>query len=205
MTRGLYTDTADKSILVAEKLGAEISEASTSIEFLTRTIEDSSDTLPPRTTRDVFWLDNSTEYVRYPNELKHRMKKLFFDARDEVFEDGVKSDFSKNLVRLIRQYGYYTINVVFDFLNAESINEEVLSEALRWIGQINDKQTHSNRLWILEEALKSPSARIRDGAILGISFMDDVRSRKAVKLAIRNERISELRSDMIDVLEQLGK
>ena len=46
-------------------------------------------------------------------------------------------------------------------------------------------------------------ARIRDGALLGLSFLDDAHAVSYLKRAIEREGIEELRGDMKQVLEQL--
>jgi hypothetical protein len=59
------------------------------------------------------------------------------------------------------------------------------------------------RLWLLERSLGSLKARIRDGAILGLSSLNDPHAISYLKLAIEQEKCSELRKDMEQVLAQL--
>lgn len=59
------------------------------------------------------------------------------------------------------------------------------------------------RLWLLERSLNCSQARIRDGAILGLSYLNDPHAISYLKLAIGLEKCTELREDMEQVLEQL--
>jgi len=83
------------------------------------------------------------------------------------------------------------------------VNPEVLCEALRWLGRIDQVDSHSYRLWLLEKCLESSSRMIRDGALLGIAAIDDPWAIPAVRKAIEKETCRELCDDMKAVLEQL--
>jgi HEAT repeat protein len=56
---------------------------------------------------------------------------------------------------------------------------------------------------LLEESLKCLSPRVRDGAGLGLSFMNDLRAIDSLKEAIQKEQSKLLRKNMVQVLEQL--
>ena len=135
--------------------------------------------------------------------IKRQMEKLFFAAREEVFEDGMESEFSRELVLSIKQYGDPVIEVIRELILNDSVSPEVASEALRWIGYIEHEDTRDARLRLLEQSLTSSSLRVRDGAVLGLSFLDDPRATGSLRKAMELEGSKLIRRNMQQVLEQL--
>ena len=129
--------------------------------------------------------------------------EIYALAEEEAFEDGVETDFSKSLTRLIRSGGNTVLSGLATVILEKSTDEEASAEALRWIGLMDDTQTHERRLWLLQKCLLSPSPKIRDGALLGISYMDDPKAVDSLKPAIEREPIETLRVALETVLEQL--
>ena len=136
-------------------------------------------------------------------ELDSELKDLFALSRGENFEDDIESAFSRNLVALIEKHENIAIDLISDLIASGNVDLEVASEALRWVGHIENSATYQARLQLLERSLFSLSARIRDGAILGLASMDDPASIRYVKEAIRRETIGELRQSIQQLLEQL--
>ena len=95
------------------------------------------------------------------------------------------------------------MEAIINLLLSNRANTDVASEALKVIGRLNHKITYRDRLWLLERGLYNSSARVRDGAILGLAFMNDSIAIAPLKSAIERERIPELRQDMKQVLAQL--
>ncbi len=124
-------------------------------------------------------------------------------TREQTFEDGMESDFSKALTSVLALYGNAAVRALSDLILNKKIDAEVASEALRWLGQMDDRQTHDERLRVVEQSLGCLSARVRDGASLALSFLDDPHAVPYLQEAIDREANPELREDMIQVLEQL--
>lgn len=149
------------------------------------------------------WTQSSTLPEVYPTSIEQKFKKLFRAAREEVFEDGMVSNFSKGLVFLIERYSNVAIDILTRFITTETVNPEVASEALRWIGHIEHPASYHYRRWLLEQSLFRSSARVRDGALLGLALLDDPHAILYLKRAIRREIYPVLREDMENVLAQL--
>lgn len=143
---------------------------------------------------------NWTSVSHIPFGLVQNIKKIFDFARDEVFEDGYESSFSHALVFQIVQHGRYTINVIRELILNERVNFEIASEALKWIGLVEDPPTLKARVRLLEDTLFSKSPKVRDGALLGISFLNDSSLAEILRQAIEVETVSELRKEMEEVL-----
>lgn len=139
-----------------------------------------------------------------PSELiEPALRHQFHMAREERFEDGFESDFSRSLTALIRQHGRAALMALARIMIAGDANPEVVAEALRWLGNMHDPDTYNNRLLLLERNLTSPDPRIRDGALLGLTSLADPAAVPALQHAIEREHIPELRHNMQQVLEYL--
>ena len=103
-------------------------------------------------------------------ELVDYFERLVQESEDEVFEDGMESNFSRGLVSKVLEHGMPTLVVIEQVILAQSTNAEVLGETLVQIGAIDDPKTHDRRLTILIEALESEDVRIRDAASLGLEI-----------------------------------
>jgi len=132
-----------------------------------------------------------------------KIKALFETAKEQVFEDGMESKFSEELVSLVKKYGDAAMEILAYSIVYERVNADVASEALRWIGRMAPRYSYRYRLWLLERSLHCASALIRDGAILGLASLDDPHALPYIEQAIQRESCEELRKDMEQVLAQL--
>jgi hypothetical protein len=151
---------------------------------------------------------SSAKQVESPQlayNLSETIQKLFSSARYQVFEDGVESEFSRGLIDIIRRNGAAALKAISDLLAQRKCNAEVGSEALRWIGLMGDDDYYIQRRQLLIANLSSPSARIRDAATLGLSFLGDPLTIEYLQNAIKIEKNAELKVDMIAVLEDLER
>jgi Type IV secretion-system coupling protein DNA-binding domain len=135
--------------------------------------------------------------------LRQKIGAIFAEAKEEVFEDGMESQFSRALTSAIRQFGNAAIRLLAGLILFETVNAESASEALRWLGHMNHPPTHRARLWLLERSLQSSSPTVRDGAALGLAFLEDRRAMPYLQEAIERERSVELQHDLRQVLAQL--
>jgi hypothetical protein len=134
-----------------------------------------------------------------------RFASVFRGAAEERFEDGMESAFSRNLESTVRRYGLKSFEILTRLLADPTMPASVWAEAMRWLGRADDALPLQRRLWLLEKGLTSPSASVRDGALLGLSSIDDASAIPYVERAIAVETIGELRADMRQLLAQLRK
>jgi hypothetical protein len=146
---------------------------------------------------------SSTKKEEEHLDLHHQIDDLFDIAKDEEFEDGIENKFSKLLIAFIEKYEKKAIEELTLIFIKEEKNAEIISEALRWIGRMDQNATHSDRLWLILRCLFCSSPYIRDGALLGIESMNDLGAINSLKQAIKNEKYLELKKDMEKVLYQL--
>jgi len=147
--------------------------------------------------------ESSTSQQADSSELAKKAIALFVSAKEQIFEDGMKSNFSEGLVEFITTYGRTAMDIIIRQILSDQVNYEVVSEALRVIGRIYHPATYRERLWLLEKGLYSASARVRDGACVGLAYLDDPIAIEPLKFAVDREPIPELRKYIEQVLSQL--
>lgn len=138
-----------------------------------------------------------------PVQLRAQARALFQGAHEETFEDGMESRFSTALSSLIQIHGTAAVEVIHELISAGSRWRQPASEALRWLGRLEDPPTHAARLWVLEQALQHPSAQVRDAAGLGLASMDEPHAIPALIEAIARESVPSLRQGLQQVLNEL--
>jgi len=135
------------------------------------------------------------------DEIFQIVEDLFISSREEHFEDGMESRFSRKLLIMISTYDDAVIDAIANII--ETANTEVLSEALRWVGYIEHARTRRARSMLLEKCLRHPVAQVRDGALLGIASMENLQFVPALQRAIRRESCEELKKCMQQVLFEM--
>jgi hypothetical protein len=149
--------------------------------------------------------EHSTALQETPVEISRKIAALFEAAKDQYFEDGMESEFSKGLIALVEAYGSMAVHELAYLILFEKVNAEVASEALRWMGNMPHSVSFPFRLWLLERSLLCSSSMVRDGAILGLASLDDPRAIPYIKRAMEREQCEELRKNMEQVLVQLER
>jgi hypothetical protein len=146
---------------------------------------------------------SSTKQVISSENIERELEQLFHEFRHEVFEDGIESDFSQRLLRMIETKGNMALLELNALLRSPSTPLTVSAEALRWLGQMRDRETHAYRRWILTDLLEAPTILIRDGAIVGLLTLDDPSIKHSVRAALESEPSEQLRKDLSQLLDQL--
>lgn len=137
------------------------------------------------------------------DDLRREIRTLFEMAREEIFEDGMESEFSKSLSTIVETHNNKAIAALGEIIETHNVNEGVVAEALRWLGRLEHPSSYDARLRLLESNLRSQSARVRDACALGLASMDDAHAIPFLRQAILEEPYTELRDDMEQVLNQL--
>lgn len=138
-------------------------------------------------------------------DLSQEMHNLLEATKEEDFEDGMESEFSKHLVSLVQKYGSDTVELLIYLIACENMKAEVAAETLRCLGRTDHPETYRERLWLLERSLKCSSATVRDGGVLGLASLDDPHAIPYLKRALKKEKNLELRQHMERVLAQLER
>lgn len=163
-----------------------------------------SGTVVPSSNLDRYHEDEISP-VDIPASVSEEARQLLRHANGEPFDDGVESPFSKALVAFVRLHGDSAIEALHSRMITGMVDADVASEALRWLGRMNDPRTRLRRWWVLVHCLRFSSFKIRDGALLGLDAMNDPASAKYLRLALAREAHPRLRRDMEGLLGEWNR
>lgn len=136
-------------------------------------------------------------------EVASRVQDLFLRAEGELAETGSAEDFGHRLQSIIREVGVPAVDAIAQAIQRRGTRDSLVFEALRHTGMIEHPPSYRRRFDLLVEGLNSPSPRVRDGAGLGLAFLDDPAAIPHLEEAIRKERVPDLKNDLQLVLDQL--
>jgi len=142
------------------------------------------------------------ELIFYPL-LRNEIQRIFRENAGEIFESGMDNEVRTKIRAMLVNYGTQTISALKECLADNRTDVEIISEALRAVGLLDDSRTRKNRLDLLIMALNHSSPIVRDSAALGLSDLGAPETIPYLKNAIRSEPIQSLRDDMIAILEEL--
>ena len=76
--------------------------------------------------------------------IRTELETIFAIGRDERFEDGMESMFSRALVAYIGEQGETALKELSTYVFHERVNAEVAGESLRWVGGLENSDTHNS-------------------------------------------------------------
>ena len=129
--------------------------------------------------------------------------RLFNEAADERFEDGVESAFGATLATLIRAFHQNALPAIERILESPAVDSEVGREMLRRIGGVEHEPSKKYRLSILSRNLHSPSARFRYAAALGLAAADEPGAMPQIIAALDSESDHDVQRCLRRVIAQL--
>jgi len=147
----------------------------------------------------------STAETECDPRLLRQIRDLFDQGASEFFQDGIQSHFSRSLLTLLAIHGREAVRAIAKYVSGGRARADVLSEALRHVGDFPDAASAGDRWALLRSALKHRSSRVRDGAILGFAAMDDPEARDVLTEARNVEQVAELRRLIDVVIAQLER
>jgi len=120
-----------------------------------------------------------------------------FDAyQHEEFDTDIAYEFTKALDRLIRANGKPAVRIINDLIKKHILNDDVISETLKALGRIEDENTKYERYELLIGSIINESAIIRDGAVSGLSFLDDKRALPQLRMLVETETVPILKNNI---------
>lgn len=126
---------------------------------------------------------------------------LGYEKNEEI--GSIKNDLE--LYKIISIYREFAILVISNLIDTERVKFLQAIHILSFLGEIRHMPTFLHRTWLLEKNLKSKSKYIRDGASLGILYLENPSTINSIKEAISIEKNPQLQKNMIQVLESLEK
>jgi HEAT repeat protein len=135
--------------------------------------------------------------------LQQEVEAQFAAARNETFEDGFNSSLSFELYRLVLRYANDAVAAISGTILSERVSPDVVAEALRCLGQMQNTATYDARRQLLERALQCSSHVVRDAAVIGLADLNDPHSVSSLEEAASCEQYKLLRSNMLQLLARL--
>ena len=145
--------------------------------------------------------ETETESSNY--YLEGQLEKLFSNYREEHFEVGIESQFSKDLQCFCNFDPITTLRYLTKKIFDSDIESEVLAEALRWASRQKAFFIRDQVVNFLSAGLHASSSLERDEAALGLASLEEEKSISLIKSAIKREPVPELRKDMEDLIHSL--
>lgn len=147
---------------------------------------------------------SSTVVINTLEELQGVLFQMFREGGNEIFEDGMHTNFSRKLVGYVSLYGNSALEIIKELILGSQVSTPVAADALKWLGLMDTDAFINERRILLEFCLlKSTSTWIRDGAIVGLSYIDNPQSITSVQQALEQETAQWLKGDIETVLKQL--
>ena len=156
------------------------------------------------TAADFASINKSVFDASEPNPVMiKQLDQLTAAARDEFFEVGIESQFSRDLQRLFR----FDSTIVLQYLTTKLIendsNSEVLAEGLRWASRQETSSIRSRVVDLLSAGLNHMSSLVRDEAALGLAYLDKTAALARLPGVLERETVPELREDLKELISSL--
>lgn len=120
-----------------------------------------------------------------------------FDAyQHEEFDTDIAYDFTNALDILIRANGKPAVRIINNLIKRHVLDNDIISEILKALGRIEDENTKYERYELLIGLIKNEAAIIRDGAVSGLSFLDDKRALPQLRMLFESESIPILKNNI---------
>lgn len=148
-------------------------------------------------------VNQSIPEIGAPELLEDHLDRLYSDARDEVFEVGRTSQFSKGLQQMCTYAPVAVMQSLRVRLADDRISAEVLAETLRWAADQEVIAIRDSVMAFLSMGLGHPSSLVRDAAALGLAYLDEDAAITPLRHALEREDIPELREDLEALIHSL--
>lgn len=154
---------------------------------------DISDTISPHAVTTFF------------NDLRMETAVIdFLDAyRGQQFDADVAYDFMTDLDTFIHANGASVIRIITDLASRRVLDEDLVSEALRALGRMENQATKEQRYQVLMRFIRHDSAIVRDAAVSGLSFLDDARALPHLRMLLQTEIVPVLNNNIRVAIESL--
>lgn len=138
------------------------------------------------------------------NDTVAEIKEKFKWFQEKLYNPGTEKVIKIELEKLLIQNLDCAMLALRKIFNNLELNEDLLNEILIQLGQIENNITESERLDLLKLLLFHKSSTIRDGAILGISYINDKSVIPTLKVAYSRETDSYIKEDIFELLDDLN-
>jgi hypothetical protein len=136
-------------------------------------------------------------------EVKARLDSILDRVRGEIIEDGMTNTIALKLPQLVADHYRSVLPAIAALTDGRRTSATVTAELLKEVGRLRNAASHLDRRWLLEHALWSPNPAARDGAAVGLAWLQDPGAAPSVRIAAEREQIPQLRADLEEVFRLL--
>lgn len=164
--------------------------------------------------RVYVWNLNPAKVTMQDNPAKDKIQAqkrvlgaIFAVAKDVRIEDGVENSFSEQLKEFVSANGSIGIEIVAGYLRTAKLEDKIIGEAVRCLGEIDDEDLIHEILEILHEHLIHASHIVRYNSLIGIITIAHSESLDYLKTAFKvesNRRLKQRIEQGIKFLEFTG-
>jgi hypothetical protein len=150
--------------------------------------------------------ESSTEFADLAPETRAKLEAMLQAACQDVIEDGMRNAITEQLPDLLARDPNAVIRALLSAIETSRTTPIIGSEVLKELGRVRGYMaSHTMRRWVLERALLSPSAYIRDGAGLGLARLGDPSVLPSLRTAAENAADPQTRADLQLVIDELSE
>jgi HEAT repeat protein len=150
--------------------------------------------------------ESSTELAELTPETRAKLEAMLQAACQDIIEDGMRNAVTERLPDLLAKDPNPVIRALQSAIETSRTTPIIGSEVLKELGRFSGYMaSHTLRRWVLERALLSPSAYIRDGAGLGLARLRDPGVLPSLRRAVENTPDPQARADLQLVIDELSE
>lgn len=138
------------------------------------------------------------------HEAEKHLNSLTAAAKDEIFEDGVESAFTKGLRSFLDTYSMVAVSAIGNAKVAGKIPDSIAAEMARFLGDVDHSATRAQRFQLLSRWLSDQSVIVRDGAAIGLGYFGGHVALDRLRVAYDDEQVAIMRDDLRDLIEALA-
>ncbi len=139
---------------------------------------------------------DTTQISSSDPKIEQSVINLFDAYQHEDFDTDIAFEFTDALNGLIRANGKPVVNIINNLIKKLDLNKHIISETLKSLGRIEDENTEEERYQLLMCLITDDSVIIRDGAVSGLSFLDDRRALPQLRMLLETETIPILKNNI---------
>lgn len=136
--------------------------------------------------------------------IDREMRKLARIAKWQNFEDGVDNEFAAGIRELVTCFGPSAVEAISRAHADGLLTPGAMAEALIWLGRMESPPTLEVRFYTMIHALRDQSPQVRQGAVLGISSIEDTRAVPYLAHAAENETLGDLKRWILQAAKELS-
>ena len=151
---------------------------------------------------DTHHLD-TPQITRATDPVEQDVRALLVSSHYETFDTQASYDLTDAFAELIDRSSKQVIRALTGLINRQELNSNLICEALVSIGRLQDENTKSDRFDLLVTLLDHPAPIVRDGAIMGLSFMDNTKAIPYLRRSLMKETVRTLKGNIEIAIKDL--